>query len=255
MTAQSPFENSDDDDQPLAECYEECNWPIYFYGERYTILSVLPDVQGKKVLDIGCGTGGYAREFQSRGAALVKGVDLSKTRLDIARSKEKKKGSVIQYIQADFMDWWPDGQYDLVFSSYHLLNYAKSIKQLNLILEKLHVCMASDGNLVLVIGVMGKQQASNYEDVLSWFKLYHKSPLKSFERYRVTFKAKPCSFDLYPACIDPADVLDRLSKKGFADIRLHPLQFSPDACQHLSTKEVSLLTIHPFCLTITARRL
>lgn len=45
--------------------------------ETPIITSMLPDLKGKKVLDIGCGMGQHARQYAQMGAASVLGTDIS----------------------------------------------------------------------------------------------------------------------------------------------------------------------------------
>lgn len=59
----------------------------YFYNECIempTTLSLFGSIKGKRILDVGCGTGIYARELLKRGA-IVHGIDQSEAMLDIAR--------------------------------------------------------------------------------------------------------------------------------------------------------------------------
>lgn len=53
--------------------------------EHQAVLSLLPDVHGRTVLDAGCGTGRYLQELKARGAFVI-GMDLSEAMLERARS-------------------------------------------------------------------------------------------------------------------------------------------------------------------------
>ena len=68
------FRRSRESDINFNDCVET---PILF--------SMLPDLTGKKVLDIGCGMGQHARMFSNRGAASVLGIDISEKMLRFAR--------------------------------------------------------------------------------------------------------------------------------------------------------------------------
>src|SRR5262249_7386861 len=53
--------------------------------EQQAMLELLPDVAGKTVLDVGCGSGRYLKILRERGALLLAGVDLSAAMLGRAR--------------------------------------------------------------------------------------------------------------------------------------------------------------------------
>lgn len=54
--------------------------------EKPIFLSMLPSLSGKRVLDIGCGSGDFCRFAMSSGASFVMGVDCSKNMLSVAKS-------------------------------------------------------------------------------------------------------------------------------------------------------------------------
>ena len=60
--------------------------------EKPTMLSLLPDLQGKKLLDLGCGTGGHLQLYLERGADKVIGTDLSEKMLEQAEKSLQKCG-------------------------------------------------------------------------------------------------------------------------------------------------------------------
>ncbi len=57
--------------------------------EQQTLLSLLPDLRGRTVLDAGCGTGRYLRLLRSRGAKAI-GIDLSSAMLSRARADQAR---------------------------------------------------------------------------------------------------------------------------------------------------------------------
>lgn len=79
--------------QELADAYAANidSKPHNAFYDRPAMLSLLPDIQGQKVLDAGCGPGAYAEELVARGATVV-GCDISERMLQLAQ--ERLKGTV-----------------------------------------------------------------------------------------------------------------------------------------------------------------
>ncbi|MFJ5370175.1 class I SAM-dependent methyltransferase [Bosea sp. CER48] len=83
-------------------------WPV--------LRSMLPDLAGKDVLDLGCGFGWFCRFAAGEGAASILGVDVSGNMLDRARSETSDCGVV--YEQADLESYAPPAAaFDLLYSS------------------------------------------------------------------------------------------------------------------------------------------
>jgi len=95
------------------------------YVEKPAMLSLLPDLQGKKVLCIGVGTGQEAKELSDRGASVV-GIDISEGMINQAR----KNFPGIEFLVKDMMnhDFEAD-TFDLVYSSL-ALHYAEDLPAL-----------------------------------------------------------------------------------------------------------------------------
>ena len=55
--------------------------------EHVDFLALLPSVQGRRVLDLGCGAGQLALHLATAGAAEVIGIDLSERMLKLARAE------------------------------------------------------------------------------------------------------------------------------------------------------------------------
>ena len=77
----------------------------------------LQDLQGKRLLDAGCGTGELACFFASCGAE-VSAIDISKSSLAYARTRAKELAlENIQFIEGSLLDYpFPKEAFDIVFS-------------------------------------------------------------------------------------------------------------------------------------------
>lgn len=85
-------------------------------GEWHELQKLLPDFQGKRVLDLGCGYGWHCKYAASHGAAYVLGTDISQKMLETAQ--EKNPGFVIEYRCAAMEDLtFQENSFDVVFSS------------------------------------------------------------------------------------------------------------------------------------------
>jgi ubiquinone/menaquinone biosynthesis C-methylase UbiE len=84
--------------------------------EKSSIFLYLGDIGGKKVLDLGCGTGNYAIELARRGA-IVTGVDASMDVLETAGEKAKAERLQIGFLagQAEALPL-KTGSFDLLVS-------------------------------------------------------------------------------------------------------------------------------------------
>ena len=72
------------------------------------------DVAGKRILDVGCGTGRYAVEFARRGARVV-GVDFAAGMLATAEEHARRAGVADRctFVQTDFLSWSDPQPFDV----------------------------------------------------------------------------------------------------------------------------------------------
>lgn len=64
--------------------------------EMPALFSLLPDLQGKKVIDLGCGFGEHCMKYVCDGATKVVGIDISEKMLEVA--KRENNNSRITYL-------------------------------------------------------------------------------------------------------------------------------------------------------------
>jgi SAM-dependent methyltransferase len=100
--------------------------------EQPDFLALLPDVGGKRMLDLGCGAGQLAFYLASQGAADVTGIDLSERMLGLARA-ERSHPNVTYQRQAIEAARFPADRFDVIVSSlafHYVADYAALVGHL-----------------------------------------------------------------------------------------------------------------------------
>ncbi|WP_341320127.1 methyltransferase domain-containing protein [Solibacillus sp. FSL H8-0523] len=114
--------------------------------EQPNFLRLMPDVRDKMVLDIGCGMGDFAANCIEKGAAQVKGIDISKNMIDLAKSKNVHHQLQFQNIAFEDLQL-ADGSVDVICSSlvfHYIADFAALVNKIG------HV-LAPDGILLFSI--------------------------------------------------------------------------------------------------------
>lgn len=115
-------------------------------GEWHTLEKMLPDFQGKRVLDLGCGFGWHCQYAIEHGASYVLGIDLSEKMLEEAR--KRNDSPLIEYRRMAIEDYdYPPEKYDVVISSL-AFHYLESFQD---ICEKVHRCLTRGGTFVFSV--------------------------------------------------------------------------------------------------------
>lgn len=115
-------------------------------GEWDELRSMLPDLQDKRVLDLGCGFGWHCRYAREQQARNVVGIDLSENML--ARAKQTTEDPAIEYRQLAIEDIdFPEGEFDVVLSSL-ALHY---VEQFDKVVQKVHHSLVPGGTFVLSV--------------------------------------------------------------------------------------------------------
>jgi ubiquinone/menaquinone biosynthesis C-methylase UbiE len=108
--------------------------------------ALLPDLHGRKVVDLGCGFGWFCRWARENGAAQVLGVDVSEKML--AQARATTSDTEITYTRADMerLELAP-AAFDVVYSSL-ALHY---IANLDTLLSQVHRSLVEGGSLVFSV--------------------------------------------------------------------------------------------------------
>ncbi len=113
-------------------------WPV--------LRSMLPDLAGKRVLDLGCGYGWFCRWAAEQGAAGVVGIDISEKML--AKARAETTSAAVSYRRADLETLeLAQGGFDLIYSSlaFHYLPDTEHLYR------TIHRALAAGGSLVFSV--------------------------------------------------------------------------------------------------------
>ena len=118
---------------------------MLFGMEEAELLPRFSDLKGKRVLDIGCGTGRFTLQFAALGADTT-GIDLSSEMLTIARREAVHRNLTITWIEGDLRTLsLPSGPFDLIFSSLAVTHFP----DLKEFLRLLAPLLAPDGRMLI----------------------------------------------------------------------------------------------------------
>lgn len=93
--------------------------PDFVNVADHVLASELEALTPGTALDLGCGSGPNALRLAERGWTVL-GVDWSAQAITLARQAARDRSLSATFIAADTTAWRPDGQFDLVYSTYAL---------------------------------------------------------------------------------------------------------------------------------------
>ncbi|WP_433260169.1 class I SAM-dependent methyltransferase [Actinosynnema sp. CS-041913] len=141
---------SDGQYEALGRQYERTRHVPAGLAERATLLSALPDLRGRSVLDVACGTGFHARLFRTLGAGRVVGVDSTAGMVAYARRVEEREPAGIEYHRHDAAELPVLGAFDIVTGVW-LLGYAEDVAGLDAMVANLRANAAPGGTVVVLV--------------------------------------------------------------------------------------------------------
>lgn len=117
---------------------EALEWPYF--------RDLLPDLCGKRLLDLGCGFGWHCRYARQQGARSVIGADLSEKMLARARAADSDAGIAYLLSAIEDIDFPPDS-FDVVASSL-ALHY---VERFDRVCQQVNHCLADGGAFAISV--------------------------------------------------------------------------------------------------------
>ncbi|CAN7197844.1 class I SAM-dependent methyltransferase [Neorhizobium tomejilense] len=115
-------------------------------AEWPTIRTLLPALNGLRILDLGCGFGWFSRFAAAEGAASVLGLDLSENMIAKARAENAHPAIVYEIADLERVEL-PAAAFDLAYSSL-AFHYLEDFGRL---VEEVHSALAPGGKFVFTI--------------------------------------------------------------------------------------------------------
>lgn len=115
-------------------------------GEWHQMEPLFPELQGKDVLDLGCGYGWHCNYAADMGARSVTGIDLSEKM--IAEARKRNSHERVNYYVASLLDWdYQPAAYDVVVSNL-VLHY---VEDLDAVYHHIHETLRPGGVFLMNI--------------------------------------------------------------------------------------------------------
>lgn len=134
--------------EEIAEKYNELidHKPHNAYYDRPNTLELLPDVNGKTILDAACGPGRYAEILLGKGA-IVKGFDSSPKMIELATSRNKNQGEFFIHDMSQHFTMIETNSCDIVLCAL-ALHY---VEDWTITIKEFHRVLKPNGTLVISI--------------------------------------------------------------------------------------------------------
>lgn len=117
------------------------------YYDRPAVISLLPPVEGRRVLDAGCGPGAYAEWLVGQGAEVVC-MDVCPRMVELARQRLGDRATVIEADLGRPLDFLPAASFDLVLAAL-VMDY---VRDWNATFREFHRLLRGGGHLVFSVG-------------------------------------------------------------------------------------------------------
>ncbi|MFF3646954.1 class I SAM-dependent methyltransferase [Streptomyces sp. NPDC002564] len=222
--------SSEQYDQSAAVYDDSLNVLTYAqHAEDPTYRSVIGDVTGLDVLDLGAGTGIWTRRLKQAGAGRVEGLEISPAMVAAARDKEASEPLGITYHVADAAsggraEW--AGQFDVV-TGINVLHYSSSRDELAGMCTTAARALKPGGRLVATCANWSMDpDPAYYEPYGIRVEVPHPRSEGAAVPIRTELGGRPLELECF--LWKPTTYESELRSAGFSTVRWHPWQITPE---------------------------
>jgi ubiquinone/menaquinone biosynthesis C-methylase UbiE len=153
--------NLDELAEKYADWYQTERGSYVGANEYLCLAEHIGDCSGKKIIEVGSGTGFFLRKFALKAEEAV-GFDLTPGMLEAGRKIAEAKGIEISFIQGNVLEGLPfaDNYFDIVYSN-SMIEFFKKGKEANTVLAEMWRLLKPGGKFV--IGVLNKESTWAYK--------------------------------------------------------------------------------------------
>ncbi len=218
------------------------------------VRNIIGDVEGKALLEVGCGFGRYLDILNKDNPLKLAGCDLSDHQIKLC--KKNIKGKSIKYYVLDFLECnspaiLGQDEYDIVFNVFVIL-YTDNLDKLQVFFENCYKCLKNGGKLVIC--TLDIASASSYPEVFEILK-FPTRPLTEDGKY---VDDCPVEITITEDCIvtsyhrDFNTLKKLLETAGFKEVKKLNLFLDKIALQAFTKKELDLIKKSNILLLISA---
>lgn len=233
------------DYNPIAEQYQRSKQqPWRTYIECFTLMDLIGDPTGLSVLDLACGEGFYTRLIRHRGAARVRGLDLSEGMIALADAQEARQPLGVSYAVADARSLSGEAPVDLTVAAY-LLNYARTREELQAMCDGIARSLKPGGRFVTVNTnpALDLTAAPSYRTY--GFETTAVGPWQEGTPIQWTFHLEEGSFAIENYHLGVDVHKEAFDRAGISEVRWHPPALSPAALEDYDRDHWSTFMSYP----------
>jgi SAM-dependent methyltransferase len=141
--------------------------------ERPAFFSMLPDIRGKRILDLGCGAGENCKAFAAQGARTVVGIDISKKMIQQAAAHEVNPDVLFRVCAMEDISQIA-GTFDIITSSmaiHYVEDFSKLLMDVHNLLESEGVFLFSQEHPFTTAPIDGSKWIRDDEDHIDHYRL------------------------------------------------------------------------------------